>query len=67
MVLPIAVARDNARGEPRSHALLSKSVSIDQDIHVVASIVADIYSMGYKRIILKSDQEHAMKSMGTQM
>ena len=66
-MLPIAVVRENARGETRSHALLSKSVSIDEDAYVVTAIVADIYSMGYKRIILKSDQENAMKAVRTQV
>ena len=41
-MMPVAVVRENLLGETRAHGLLNKQVSIDQNSHVVNSIVGDI-------------------------
>ena len=65
--LPMLVMRENGRGETRSHGLRSKHVDVGSGSYAIGCIVADIGATGYKRLILKSDQEPVMRALQTQV
>ena len=65
--MPMIVMRENQRGETRSHALKSKHVDVSQCSYMIRSMVSNIDTMGYKRVILKSDQEPVMRALQVQL
>ena len=66
LVVPIAVIRENHRGETRAHGLLSKHMDMKLGSYIINTLVGDIGAMGFKKLILKSDQEAAMKALQVQ-
>ena len=62
--IPVLVVRDSKSKSTYAHATLGKGV-IDHEygVHTIKAVVDDINDMGFKRIILKTDQEPAAKAL----
>ena len=66
--VPVAVVREREshRVETRAHGMRSKHMGIDFGSYVINSFVGDMAAVGYKRLVLKSDQGNAMKALKPQ-
>ena len=61
---PVLVYRDRLSRKIFSHAVTSKGAS---DPWIVAKVVEDLDSLGYGRILMKTDQEPAIKDLQAQV
>ena len=63
-VMPFIVLRDHQTRMTFSHKLLGKSTTEeDYSKYIVHAVMADLKSLDYKKIILKSDQEIALVAL----
>lgn len=67
-LMPIMVVREDSLGEVFAHWFQSKEVRsgevhAGQIAYLVKSILSDIESVGYKRMVMKSDHESVLKAL----
>ena len=67
-LMPLIVVKEDSLGEIVVHGLLSKlvkggQVNAGQGAYLVKCVLNDIESLGYKRMIMKSDQEAVLKAL----
>ena len=62
--IPVLVVRDSQSKSTYSHATFGKGIiNHGYGLHTIQAVVEDLNDFGYKRFILKTDQEPAARAL----